>query len=123
MSLVKAKRLLIVEDDPAVAMVVEELLRHMGHEPIVNLTLPNAMLELDAGDIYAALLDLNLRGESARCIALEMLSQNIPFLVISGGDMMEFRKEFPQIPVIAKPFGKALLEQAVNKLLDGHSTG
>jgi CheY-like chemotaxis protein len=42
MSLPKTGRVLVVEDDPVVAMVVEDTLRGMGLEALVNLSLFDA---------------------------------------------------------------------------------
>lgn len=113
-----SKRVLIVEDDPVVAMLVEDIVRDMGHEVLVNLTLDHALVELEAGRIDVALLDMRLRGESARPVLLEMLAREIPFLVLSGADQSALKQEFPQIRIMAKPFGKVELEEAVRQLLD-----
>lgn len=111
-----AKRVLIVEDDPVVAMLVEDIVRDMGHEVLVNLTLDHAMLELEAGGVDMVLLDMRLRGESARPVLLELVARRIPFMVLSGLDQSELRAEFPYIQVLPKPFCKADLEQAVQQL-------
>jgi DNA-binding response OmpR family regulator len=58
MSSLKARRVLIVEDDPVVAMVVEDTLRGMGLETLVNLSLLDALYELESSDIDAAFIDM-----------------------------------------------------------------
>jgi DNA-binding response OmpR family regulator len=118
MSSAVAKRVLIVEDDPVVAMVVEDILRDMGCEVFINITLEHAMFELDDGEVDAVLLDMQLRGKDARPLVLELLARKLPFLVLSGADQSALRSEFPQIRVLPKPFGKVALEEAVRELLD-----
>jgi DNA-binding response OmpR family regulator len=118
MSSAKAKRVLIVEDDPVVAVVMEDILREMGHEVFINLTLAHALFELDDDEVDAVLLDMQLRGEDARPLVLQLLARNIPFLVLSGADQSALTREFPQIGLLPKPFGKAALEEAVRELLD-----
>lgn len=115
---VSSKRVLIVEDDPVVAMVVEDIVRDMGHEVLINLTLEHALVELEAGRIDLALLDMHLRGESARPVLLQLLERGTPFMVLSGADQSALKQEFPQIRVMAKPFGKTDLEDAVRQLLN-----
>ena len=117
MSSVGAKRIMVVEDDPVVAMLVEDMVRDMGHEVLINLTLDQAMFEIEAGEIDAVLLDMHLRGEDGRPILLELLARKIPFLVLSGSDQSALKSEFPQIRIVAKPFNKVALEDAVRELL------
>jgi DNA-binding response OmpR family regulator len=112
-----AKRVLVVEDDPVVAMLVEDIVRDMGHEVLINLTLEHALLEIEAGEIDAVLLDMHLRGEDARPILLDLLARKISFIVLSGSDQSALKNEFPGIRILAKPFVKADLEAAVRNLL------
>lgn len=117
MSPTTARRVLVVEDDPIVAMLVEDIVRDMGHEVSINLTLEHAMFEIEEGEIDAVLLDMRLRGEDARPILLDLLARKIPFMVLSGSDQSALKSEFPGIRFLAKPFGKADLETAVRDLL------
>jgi len=114
---IAARRVLVVEDDPIVAMLVEDIVRDMGHEVSINLTLEHAQFEIEDGQVDAVLLDMQLRGEDARPILLDLLARNIPFMVLSGSDQSALKGEFPGIRVLAKPFGKTDLEAAVRNLL------
>jgi DNA-binding NtrC family response regulator len=118
MSPVKARRVLIVEDDPVVAMVVEDTLKGMGLETLVNLNLLDALTELETSDIDAGLIDMGLRGESARPIVLALAARDIPFAVMSGRDQPELKAEFPQIRIVLKPLSVQALQQIVLELLD-----
>ena len=113
-----AKRVLVVEADPVIAMVIEDVLRDMGHEVFVNLTLAHALLEIETHKVDAVLLDMHLRGESAHPMVLALVERRLPFAVLSGSDQSALQREFPQIRLLPKPFGKAQLEQAVRELLD-----
>lgn len=117
MSPTTARRVLVVEDDPIVAMLVEDIVRDMGHGVLINLTLEHALFEIEESEIDAVLLDMQLRGEDARPILLDLLARKIPFIVLSGSDQSALRSEFPAIRFLAKPFGKADLEAAVRDLL------
>lgn len=107
-----------MEDDPLVAMIVEEILGDMGLDVLVVLSLENALLEIDASEIDAVVLDMHLRGESGHPMVLALLAHAVPFVVISGGDQSELMLEFPQIQVLAKPFGREQLEASVRSLLE-----
>lgn len=117
MSTVAGRRALLVEDDPQVAMVVDEILSDLGLEVLVNQTFENAQEELDAGDIDVAVLDMYLRGESAMPIARQLQGMNVPFLVLTGGDPASISRELPGVTVMSKPFEVADLEHRVMRLL------
>lgn len=118
MSSPKIRRVLIVEDDPVVVMVVEDTLRRMGLEPLINLNLRDALVELEASDFDAALIDMGLRGESAHCLVRALMDRRIPLVVMSGRDHPDLTAEFPQIRIVLKPLGVQALEQIMLELLD-----
>jgi CheY-like chemotaxis protein len=118
MSSLKTRRVLIVEDDPVVAMVVEDTLRGMGLETLVNLSLFDALNELETSDIDAAFIDMGLRGESAHPVVLDPVTRGIPVVVMSGKDQPELRAEFPQIRIVLKPLSVQALQEITLELLD-----
>jgi len=113
----RRKCALIVDDDPMVAMLVEDVLRGMRIDGLVNLNLQNALAELDVSEFDVALVDMELRRESARPLVLALIARDIPFLVMSGADQSALVAEFPQILAISKPFDVKALESAVSELL------
>ncbi|MFK2875728.1 response regulator [Rhodanobacter hydrolyticus] len=110
-------RVLVIEDDPVVAMVLEDVLQKLKLEVIVDLSLANALTEIESGEFDAVLLDMELRGESARPALLAMMAQNVPFVVISGSDQSALVAEFPQLCVLMKPVSSAELQRIVRSLL------
>lgn len=110
-------RVLVIEDDPVVAMVLEDVLQKLGLEVIVDLSLVNALTEIDAGEFDAVLLDMELRGESARPVLLALMARKVPFVVISGRDQSALVAEFPQLRVLMKPVSSAELQRTVQSLL------
>ena len=80
------QRVLVVEDDPIVAMVLEDTLRDMGLDVLIDLTLVDGINEVEAGAFEAALVDVGLRGEDARPIMAALRERGIPFAVMSGGE-------------------------------------
>lgn len=112
------KRVLVVEDDPLVAMVMEDVLRRMGLEVLVNHSLTAALDELELGDFDVALIDMGLRGESARPLVQKLTSTATPFAVVSGADQSALKAEFPDVLVAMKPLGVKALEGVVRQLLE-----
>lgn len=112
-----SKRVLVVEDDPVVAMVIEDTLHAMGLEVLVDLNLVDALNEVEASPFDAAMIDVGLRGENAWPVMVALQKRNIPFVVMSGGDLTGLAQEFPQVRMINKPVPVEMLRQIARDLL------
>lgn len=78
-------RVLIVEDEPIVAMCLEDILFALGHDvvgPASRLAEGLALAESEAVDV--AILDINLDGERSTVIAQALAARGIPFVFASG---------------------------------------
>ena len=111
------KRVLVVEDDPIVAMVVEDTLRDMGLEVLVDLSLVDALSEIETSEFDAALIDVGLRGESAYPVMVALQERRVPFAVMSGSDLTTLAAEFPQVRMMSKPLDMKSLQKAMRDLL------
>lgn len=109
---------LVIEDEAVVAMILEDMLVDMGIQVLTCTTLDDALTDIESGSFDAAIVDMHLRGESGMAAVEMLLSQKIPFLVLSGGDQSALHARYPQVLTMAKPFDKADLERAVRCLLD-----
>ena len=78
-------RILIVDDEPVIAMELEYMLVEAGFI-IAGVTgnLQRALSLVESGICDAAVLDANLDGLSAAPIAVALASHGLPFLVLSG---------------------------------------
>lgn len=109
------KRILVVEDEPLVAALVRRQLVSLGAAVVGPApTVPRALAMVAAGDFDAALLDLNLRGESARPVADALRARGAPFAYATGyGETPDDE----DVPTIAKPFRVAQLDAALGAAL------
>lgn len=98
--------ILIVEDEPLIAMMIEDFLdvlgkRHGGTADCFAAAVPL----IEAGGIDAAILDVNLRGgEKSFPIAELLASKGIPFVFATGGSHDSVSEEFRDRPTLPKPF-------------------
>ena len=78
-------RILIVDDEPVIAMDLEYTLVEAGFV-IAGVTgnLQRALSLVESGICDAAVLDANLDGLSAAPIAVALAARGLPFLVLSG---------------------------------------
>ena len=108
-------RILVVEDEAIVAMLLEDMLAELGYEVVGPVTRLDRALELarDAA-IGAAVLDLNLNGEDTYPVADALRARAIPFIFATGYGVKEVAERFQGTPLTQKPFHRDDLERALN---------
>lgn len=111
-------RVLVVEDEPLVAMDVTVTLSDAGCEVIgPAATLDKAKELIDAGHFEVALLDANLAGEPVTDLADELSRRNIPFAFLTGYGREGMPQEFRTAPLIDKPFSPKQLIAVIGELV------
>jgi PAS domain S-box-containing protein len=111
-------RVLIVEDEPLVALELTAMLQDSGAEVIgPAATAQQALQMIDASQLDATLLDGNLHGLPVDEIAAALTRRKIPFLFISGYGKESLPPSFRNAPMIAKPFAPHQLLEALTNLL------
>ncbi|ATY34257.1 response regulator [Sphingomonas psychrotolerans] len=106
MSGYRGLRVLVVEDEPVVAMFLEDILQGLGCEtvgPAGRLTEGLALAEHEI--LGAAILDINLAGERSTPIAAALLRRGIPVAFASGYGAAP--EGFERLPLIEKPYREA----------------
>lgn len=117
MNALAGKRILLVEDEPIVAMMVEDMLTELGAVVVGPAsTLDRALALVEANDLDAALLDVNLGHERSHGVARLLAERGVPFVFATGyGDAGS--DGFTDAPVIQKPYREeqlaAVLERAI----------
>ena len=78
-------QVLVVEDEAIIAMDLERVLEDAGWEVVGPVAHPVAALRLARREpLDAALLDLDLRGESGAPVAEALVARGVPVVVLSG---------------------------------------
>lgn len=97
--------ILIVEDEPLIAMMLEDFLESLGHSIRATCdSVSDALSAADKGGFDLAILDVNLKGENVWPVALRLREQGIPFVIATGGHVDPPPPEFDNVPVIEKPY-------------------
>jgi CheY-like chemotaxis protein len=116
MSELSGLRLLVVEDESHVAMLIEDMLADMGCEVVASAARVSEALRLiEATDIDAAVLDVNVAGEKVFPVAEKLRDRKIPFLFATGYGADGVREDFRTHPVVPKPFPQSQLRKALTK--------
>jgi len=110
--------ILIVEDDPIIAMMLEDAIRGLGLEPIGPISSVAGALELlSQHDVSAALLDCNLGGEYVWPVADRLAAIHVPFVFSTGYGRPGIPERFADRSVLSKPFSITVLTRALSLLL------
>lgn len=116
--MITLSRILIVEDEPLIAMMLEDFLDILGRQVAgVADSVATALPLVSAGGIDAAIVDVNLNGgEKCWPVADALAAANIPFVVATGGGGDMIVDGHKHRPVLAKPFTMDAIEQALAAL-------
>ena len=109
------RRILVVEDEFAVAASLGDVLEILGAAvvgPVPSVEKALRTIESESR-IDAAIVDVNLGGEMAHAVADRLLARNIPFVFTSGYDDAVLRNRYPQIKNCQKPYAFAEIEGAL----------
>jgi two-component sensor histidine kinase len=109
---VKGNRVMVVEDEALVAMVVSDAMIELGYQVIGPFSRPpDAIAAVKNNDIAAAILDINLAGTLVYPVAEELTSRGIPFVFVTGYGVESIDKRFADIPVLQKPIERETLQR------------
>jgi DNA-binding response OmpR family regulator len=111
-------RVLLVEDEPLIAMMLEDFLDALDRECAGTADCVAAAMPLvEAGGFDCAILDVNLRGgEKSWPIAMALAAQDIPFVFATGGADDMIAEQFRGRPVLQKPFTMDGVDKALAAL-------
>ena len=114
------RRVLVVEDEPLLAMEIESELAEAGAAVVGPAgTLEAAARLIEAGAFDAALLDANLAGRPVGALAAALAERGVPFAFASGYGVSGLPEGFRDRPLLGKPFSAEALLALVGSLLAG----
>jgi PAS domain S-box-containing protein len=105
-------RVLLVEDEALVAMMIQECLGDFGYQvvgPIATAT--EAAVRAKDGNFEAAVLDINLGDGAVYPIADLLAARGVPFVFVTGYDAESVEPRFRDIPILQKPIERDVLQR------------
>jgi CheY-like chemotaxis protein len=110
-------RVLVVEDEMTVAMLIEDMVNELSYELAgVVPRLEDAMRLADSDDFDVAMLDVHLNGKTVFPFAAELDKRGIPYLFATAYGGRGIPEEFRGHQVLEKPFGPLELGRALVRL-------
>jgi two-component SAPR family response regulator len=103
-------RVLLVEDEILVAMMMKDILTELGFTVIGPFSrLTEAMFAAVHDDVDAGIIDLNFGAEFVNSVADVLAARNIPFVFVTGYRVESIDRRFGYVPIIKKPMHRQLL--------------
>ena len=115
-----SRRVLIVEDEALVSMLLQDMLEDLGCQPLGPLTRVGEALAFIAEhgqDIDVAILDVNLAGERSQKVAAVLRAAGTPFILSTGYDDFSAEEDWRGGSLLRKPFMASQLESTLREAL------
>ncbi|NEX92790.1 response regulator [Caulobacter sp. 17J65-9] len=107
-------RVLVVEDEMLVAMMVADMLEDLGHEPVgPAMRLEQALEMARTAPIDAAVLDVNLGEGKSFPVADVLRERHVPFIFATGYGVQGLSEGYRDVETLNKPFQAADLARAL----------
>jgi DNA-binding NtrC family response regulator len=113
MGWLKGKRILVVEDEALIAVMVEDMLLEMGGEVVgPAATIDDALALAQEEMLDAAVLDVNVRGRRIDPVAEALMARGVPVLFATGYGEVRLASGAPAT-VIDKPYTQDKLSRGI----------
>ena len=98
-------RILVVEDEMMILMLIEAVLRDYGCESVTSVATVEQALALIATQSFdVAMLDVNLNGDKSYAVADALAARGVPFFFSTGYSPHGLREGYRDHPILNKPF-------------------
>jgi PAS domain S-box-containing protein len=116
------KRVLLVEDEALVGMMMRDLVWELGLFGIGPFcSVAEAMAALTSQEFDCAILDLNLGGQPVYPVAVALSMRSVPFVFATGYGPESVDRRFAHVPLLQKPVAREALAEALVHLLGSSS--
>jgi CheY-like chemotaxis protein len=112
-------RILVIEDEPLIAMTIEFSIEGLGHAMIGPIAhLDEALVAAQGDDYDCAIIDINIIGGPSHAVAEIMAARQRPFIVASGYGEHSLPAALRNRPRLTKPYSGAALETELQRMAD-----
>ena len=111
----RIRSVLIVEDEPLIAMMLEDFVETLGHRVAGTAdSVADALERIGTGGFDLAILDVNLRGgEPSWPVADALADRGVSYVFSSGGAAEHAPERHRAAPTLPKPYTMAGIEDVI----------
>ena len=110
------RRVLVVEDEVLVGMLIEEMLQALGCELVALAThLDEALSLAHTARFDFAVLDINLNGKQSFPVADVIRTRGLPFVFATGYGSRILSEPYTDTPILQKPFSLDELRRTLER--------
>ena len=118
-SMTPAKRILVVEDELMIRMLLEDMLGELGYTVAAEAArIEEALEAAKNADFDIAILDVNLNGQPISPVADALVARGMPFVFATGYGERGLPEPYRDRPTLKKPFQMDGLKQMLQTALD-----
>ncbi len=112
------RSILIVEDEPLIAMMLEDFLESLGHSISATCdSLDAAMAEADKGGFDLAILDVNLKGDRVWPVADRLRELGVRLIIATGGHVDAPPEDYAAAPQLSKPYALDAVPRVIEEAM------
>ena len=113
---VASKRVLVVEDELMIRMLLEGMLTDLGHSVVAEAgRIEEALTLATEAEFDIAVLDVNLHGKPITPVVEVLVARGRPFIFASGFGQQGVPEPYRDSPTLQKPFQSEALAKAIEK--------
>ena len=117
--MLSGRRILVVEDETLILMMIEVMLADLGCESVTAAATVDKALALINTQVFdAAMLDMNMNGNTSHSVAEALVARSVPFVYCSGNNSNKSRDVYSDRPLLKKPFQFEELANILTRLLN-----
>jgi CheY-like chemotaxis protein len=110
-------RVLVVEDEGIVAMLIEDMLTDLGHDVAAVASRIGDAIDIAQNETFDwAIVDVNLHGQASYPVADVLKERGVPFAFATGYGAKGLDTNYSYAPVLVKPFVMADLEKLLSEV-------
>jgi CheY-like chemotaxis protein len=103
--LLSGRRILVVEDEMLVLIMIEDMLADLGCTSVTSAATVEKAVALTNAQVFdAAILDINLNGNDSHPVAEALTARGVPFIYSTGNTDHGSTDGYSGRPVLKKPF-------------------
>ena len=113
-------RVLIVEDEMTIALLLEEMVEELGHQVAgLAMRLPQAVELASTRALDLAILDVNLDGHMSYPVAEVLAGRGVPYVFATGYGSAGIEPDYRHGTIIKKPYAMADIRAAIENCVPG----